>query len=49
METGTTRTILEMVTDEGIVGLGETYGGEATIRALEFLQPMILGADPFEI
>ena len=49
VEMGTTRTILEMATDEGIVGLGETYGGEVTVRALEFAKPMILGADPFEI
>ncbi len=49
VEVGTTRTILEVVTDEGIVGLGETYGGEVTRNALEFLRPIITGADPFEI
>jgi glucarate dehydratase len=49
VETGTTRTIVEMITDEGIVGLGETYGGEGTVRSLEFLRPILKGADPFEI
>ncbi len=49
VETGTTRTILEVFTDEGIVGLGETYGGEVTVRALQFARPMIVGSDPFEI
>ena len=47
-ETGTTRTIVEILTDEGITGLGETYGGEATLFALRFIKPMILGTDPFE-
>ena len=27
VETGTTRTIVEVFTDEGITGVGETYGG----------------------
>jgi glucarate dehydratase len=49
VETGTTRTIVELVTDEGIFGLGETYGGESTVRALDFLRPMIKNTDPFEI
>ena len=30
VETGTTRTIVEVHTDEGIVDLGETYGGDST-------------------
>jgi glucarate dehydratase len=49
VETGTTRTILEILTDEGVVGLGETYGGESTARALEFAKPILAGSDPFEI
>jgi len=49
IETGTTRTILEVTTDEGITGLGETYGGEATMRALAFIRSIVLGADAFEI
>src|SRR5712692_9373636 len=49
VEVGTTRTILEVFTDEGIVGLGETYGGEATARTLESVKGMVVGRDPFEI
>lgn len=49
VETGTTRTIVQLQTDEGIVGLGETYGGEATAKTLEFARPLIVGTDPFEI
>jgi len=49
VETGTTRTIVELITDEGIVGLGETYGGESTVRAVEFLRPTLQNSDPFEI
>jgi glucarate dehydratase len=48
VESGTTRTILHLITDEGIIGLGETYGGETTARALQGLRPIILGADPRE-
>jgi glucarate dehydratase len=49
VETGTTRTILEVFTDEGIIGVGETYGGEATLRTLAFAKQMIVGTDPFQI
>jgi glucarate dehydratase len=49
VETGTTRTVVELLTDEGIVGLGETYGGHGTVRSLEFLRPMLKDSDPFEI
>ena len=49
VEVGTTRTIIEVRTDDGITGLGETYGGNATLRALEFMRPIVTGSDPFEI
>ncbi len=48
VETGTTRTIIELLTDEGIVGLGETYGGARTLDALEVAKPFVLGLDPLE-
>ncbi|HSM78388.1 MAG TPA: hypothetical protein VLT57_12200, partial [Bryobacteraceae bacterium] len=48
VERGTTRTILEVETDEGIVGIGETYGGAATARGLQSLKEMVAGTDPFE-
>ena len=50
IETGTTRTIVELSTDEGIVGIGETYGGNATTEAiLNACAPLIKGEDPSEI
>jgi glucarate dehydratase len=50
IETGTTRTIVELFTDEGIVGIGETYGGTATTSAIiEKCKPIVKGEDPAEI
>ena len=48
IETGTTRTIIELITDEGIVGIGETYGGARTVEALQIAKPFVIGLDPLE-
>jgi len=42
---------LRVHTDEGIVGLGETFFGAATVEAHvhEYIAPRVLGRDPFEI
>lgn len=48
VETGTTRGIIEVTTDEGIIGIGETYGGNAVEHAIEVAKPYILGLDPLE-
>ncbi|MEX0774432.1 MAG: enolase C-terminal domain-like protein [Phycisphaeraceae bacterium] len=42
------RTILELITDEGIVGLGEVGGGDQR-GALTKLKPRIVGLDPFHL
>lgn len=42
------RTIVEVVTDEGIVGLGEVGGGDQRGAMLK-LKPRILGLDPFHL
>ncbi len=42
------RTILELVTDEGIVGLGEVGGGDQR-GALTKLKSRIIGMDPFHL
>lgn len=42
------RTILEVITDEGIIGLGEVGGGDQR-SALIKLKPRILGMDPFHL
>lgn len=49
VETGTVRTIIELITDEGLVGLGETYGGQSTVQAIERARPLFVGSDPFEV
>ncbi len=42
------RTILELITDEGIVGLGEVGGGDQR-AALMKLKPRLIGMDPFDL
>lgn len=42
------RTVLEIYTDEGVIGLGEVGGGDQR-RALENLKPRIIGLDPFNL
>ncbi|MAX27404.1 MAG: glucarate dehydratase [Phycisphaeraceae bacterium] len=42
------RTVLELITDEGIVGLGEVGGGDQR-AALTKLKPRIIGLDPFHL
>ncbi len=46
---GFSRIIIEVVTDEGIVGLGECYGGASREGQLAEMRPLLLGEDPFEL
>lgn len=48
VETGTTRAIVQVHTDEGIVGVGETYGGNAIEQAIDTARPYVLGLDPLD-
>src|SRR6266436_1243254 len=43
------RTIVELESDEGVIGVTETYGGEAQVRQLETLRPQIVGANPYRL
>lgn len=43
------RTIVEIVSDDGIVGISETYGGDGPLAALEEIRPLIIGRDPFQL
>src|SRR4026209_432267 len=43
------RTILELVSDDGVIGVNETYGGEAQLQQLESLRPQIIGANPYQL
>jgi len=42
------RTIVELITDEGIIGLGEVGGGDQRAALLK-LKPRIIGMDPFDL
>jgi glucarate dehydratase len=42
------RNILELVTDDGIIGLGEVGGGDQRAALLK-LKPRVLGLDPFHL
>ena len=42
------RTILELITDEGIVGLGEVGGGDSRAALLK-LKPRIIGMNPMDL
>jgi glucarate dehydratase len=48
VETGTTRALITVQTDEGVHGIGETYGTPDTERGLELAKTQLLGSDPFE-
>jgi glucarate dehydratase len=43
------RNIVQVETDEGIVGLGEMPGGKALKRRLENLAQVLIGLDPFHL
>jgi glucarate dehydratase len=46
---GFSRIIVEVETDEGLVGLGECYGGASREGQLTELRPLIIGEDPFQL
>ena len=43
------RTIVELVSDDGLLGITETYGGDAQVAQLEMLRHQIIGADPYRL
>ncbi len=43
------RTIIELDGGDGIVGLGETHGGDAIARVLHSLKSKLAGSDPFRL
>lgn len=43
------RTIVEVVTTDGITGISETYGGDAPLAALEAARKRVIGMDPFQL
>jgi glucarate dehydratase len=43
------RTIVELVSDDNIVGIGEVPGSAATTEALEAARDVVIGRDPFHL
>ena len=43
------RTIVELVSDDGMTGITETYGGDGQVGQLEVLRQQIIGADPYRL
>jgi glucarate dehydratase len=43
------RTIIELESEDGIIGINETYGGESPAAALRAIRNRIIGADAFRI
>jgi glucarate dehydratase len=43
------RSIIEMESDTGQVGLGESYGDASFLRLASALQPSLVGLDPFDL
>ncbi|MBN9062760.1 MAG: glucarate dehydratase [Rhizobiales bacterium 65-9] len=43
------RSIIEVETDNGLVGLGESYGEDETLANLNAIAPTLVGLDPFDL
>src|SRR5882724_3157198 len=43
------RTIVELVSTDGLTGISETYGGDGPVAALEAARGQIVGSDPFQL
>jgi glucarate dehydratase len=46
---GFSRIIVEVVTDAGLIGLGECYGGASREGQLAEMRPLLIGEDPFQL
>ncbi len=43
------RAIIEIETDTGLTGLGETYGAARTLKGLQTVAPTLVGLDPYNL
>ncbi len=43
------RTIIELITEDGIGGVSEIPGGEEVNKSLHQIRPLVLGLDPFQL
>ncbi|MCY7419895.1 MAG: hypothetical protein LH650_15665, partial [Chloroflexi bacterium] len=49
VEPGLTRVIVELITDEGLIGLGESNGGHWLAKVIQDARPLFIGLDPLEV
>ena len=43
------RTIVELISTDGLIGIAETYGGDRPFAALQAARPYVVGKDPFQL
>ncbi|HEY6181304.1 MAG TPA: hypothetical protein VIW67_03605, partial [Terriglobales bacterium] len=43
------RTILELTSNDGIVGISETHGGDAILAGFEAMRSRVIGKDPYRL
>src|SRR5260370_13519673 len=43
------RTIVELISTDGLTGISETYGGDGPLAGLEAARGYIVGSDPFQL
>ncbi len=43
------RTIIELVSEDGIAGIGETYGGERVLKHLEQAKSVVTGRSAYDL
>ncbi len=43
------RNVIELVSDDGVIGIAETYGGEQPAGALEAIRGKVIGACPYRL
>ncbi len=43
------RTVVELVSTDGLTGISETYGGDAPLAALQAARATVIGRDPFDL
>jgi glucarate dehydratase len=43
------RTVIELESEEGAIGISETYGGDSQVQQLEALRSSVIGANPFRL
>jgi glucarate dehydratase len=49
VETATTRSIIEIIADNGEIGIGETYGGAETVSKILQFKKFLINEDPYNL